>query len=99
MLILVVKDTNAKSIMGPNKCKHYFCQCLASGVLVWLGLQKEDVEPEDNLTLAIKRGILAVQVQMRKFVFSLDRKEISLELTSSFTLLCVWPRILDMRLL
>ena len=33
-----------------------------SGVMAWLGLESREEEQEDELTLAVKRGILAIQV-------------------------------------
>ena len=54
---LVLHNTNQKSKSGHFGGK----TVLQAGLLGWLGLTGAPVEEEDDLTLAVKRGILAIQ--------------------------------------
>ena len=53
----VLHDTDRKSGSGRFGGK----TVLQAGILGWLGLTSAPVEEEDDLTLAVKRGILAIQ--------------------------------------
>ena len=66
---------------------------LYAGLLGLLGLgPKEEVEEEDALTLAVKRGILAIQVLARPSLSTLCRRETWPGLTGSSTSPSRWPR-------
>ena len=66
---------------------------LYAGLLVLMGLgPKEDVEEEDGLTLAVKRGILAIQVLARPSLSSLCRRVTWPGLTGSSISPSRWPR-------
>lgn len=54
---LVLHNTDQKSRSGRFGGK----TVLQAGILGWLGLTSAPVEEEDDLTLAVKRGILAIQ--------------------------------------
>ena len=54
---LVLHNTDQKSRSGHFGGK----TVLQAGILGWLGLTSAPVEEEDDLTLAVKRGILAIQ--------------------------------------